>query len=343
MYNQVIIIPSYQPSEKLIHLVKTLARSFSNILIVNDGSSEEYDHIFDALTDDGCIVLRHVVNQGKGRALKTAFNYCLIHEDFASDGIITVDGDGQHMVCDVERLAGSSGIFDHIILGCRAFDSNLIPLRSRFGNIVSKYVYRWSCGIDISDTQTGLRAIPFSCLRLLCSIEGERYEYETNMLIALNDRGYKIEEMPINTVYEDGNISSHFNPFRDSVRIYLIILKYCISSLVTVVVDYLFFSVFISIGIKIILSTYLARLFAMIVNFTVNRKIVFNRAGNVYSQFIKYLALVLVSASISGYLVGFLDNHTGLPILLSKAMIEFILFFVNYYVQSRYVFQRQGK
>ena len=221
-----VIIPSYNPDEKLIKLIEELKKSgFHNLLVVDDGSMESSIQYFQKAVELGAQVLKHKVNAGKGRALKTAFEHCL--QSGSCDGVVTVDGDGQHLVKDIYACAEE--MFrqkDKVILGTRDFASPEVPLRSRFGNSLTRFVFKVLCGIDISDTQTGLRAIPRCYLQQFEQYEGERYEYETNMLLMMKQDKVKWAEVKISTVYLSQNESSHFNPIRDSLKIYKVIFKY---------------------------------------------------------------------------------------------------------------------
>jgi len=258
--NSVILIPSLNPDEKLIDYIDRLAaHGFDRIIVVNDGSSADYDSFFEqAAAYDACTVLRHEVNRGKGAALKTGMRYYL--ENFAGcDGIVTGDADGQHSLEDTAKLAEmlAAGT-DALILGSRDFNSKNVPPRSRFGNKTTSTVFKLTHGKWLSDTQTGLRAIPDRLVKLFSEIDGERYEYEMNMLIECADRGIPIEEQTIETIYIDDNSGSHFHAVRDSIRIYRIILRdifrYLLSGLFCFLLD---------IGIFWLLDKFLApRLFS---------------------------------------------------------------------------------
>jgi len=221
----IIIIPSYNPDEKLVELTEELiANGFSKLVVVNDGSVKESIPFFEAVSGhEECQVLTHKVNSGKGRALKTAFAHCQCMKECV--GVITVDGDGQHLVKDI--LACAQVLRknpENVILGVRDFNKPDVPFRSKFGNTMTRTVFRLLCGIRISDTQTGLRAIPLQRLAEFASWDGERYEYETNMLLMMKKKGIAWEEVKISTVYLDDNARSHFNPLKDSWKIYKTIL-----------------------------------------------------------------------------------------------------------------------
>lgn len=341
--NIAIVIPAYKPKLSLIDLVKELSERFTNIVVVDDGSGNAYASIFERvrLIGNGVQVLTHSVNQGKGRALKTAFNHLIISNDSSIIGAITVDADGQHDIVDVEKVAetmeSNAGC---VILGCRSFKDASIPFRSRLGNRISKVVYEWACGLKVSDTQTGLRGIPFDLLTTLCKIVGERYDFETNMLLTVMDVGRQFKEVSIRTIYEDNNETSHFNPLMDSVRIYTVIVKYSISSLITSLADYIVFSVMIICGLPIVVSTYIARVLAGLLNFAINKTIVFRSKNNGKLQFIKYWLLVFFSGTISGLMITWLTsiNSRSSPVLF-KIPVEILLYILNYYIQRTYIFR----
>lgn len=337
-----IVIPAYKPSPNILPFVESLAQHFSHILVVNDGSGAEYDEIFASLSAISQVTLLiHPQNQGKGQALKTAFSYCIEHPEFG--GVITADADGQHLLEDIMKL--NTAMEEHpeaLVLGCRQFHDPSIPARSRYGNNISKVMYRVLCGISVSDTQTGLRGLPASFLPCCIAAEGDRYEYETNMLIAAKKQGIAFFEVPITTVYEDNNASSHFHPVLDSIRIYSRLLKYSFVSLLSVVVEFVLFTIFVHCNLSIMVSTYIARACSCIFNFTLNRKVVFKEDGHVAIQFAKYLALVVVSGTLSGALVTVLNHFVSGIVVLLKMIVDTGLYFFNYYVQKKWVFQRKN-
>lgn len=343
-----VIIPAYQPSAVLSDFVDALSRcdDFSKIVIVDDGSGKEYRQVFEATASlPKVVVLHHSVNLGKGRALKTAFNYCLSPEMEceALAGVVTADADGQHGLSDIRNIAGAlKRNPDTLILGCRTFSRKSVPFRSWFGNQVSKVVFRWLCGINVADTQTGLRGLPYSFLSTCCRTTGEGYEYETNMLLGAKEQDMPVKEIPIATIYTDGNDSSHFNPLRDSVKIYSVIFKYSLSSMLSVVIDYLIFYLIWSNRPSVMLATYVARTCSALVNFGINRNVVFKYKGKIGSQFLKYIALVFASGTVSAILIH-LGRLLPIPITILKAAAELILYFVNFYVQRAYIFVKVSK
>ncbi len=346
----VVVIPAYKPAEGFLDFLSRLKNQggFNDIVVVDDGSGEEYEHIFCAAgMMPGVMVLSHYVNLGKGRTLKTAFNYCMgqMREKISWRGVITADADGQHKIQDIVNIGRALEKHpESLVLGCRTFNSQNIPFRSRLGNKVSKLVYRWLCGVNVSDTQTGLRGLPCRFLEECCQIEGERYEYETNMLLRAKEQEMEIMEVPIETVYENNNAVSHFNPLRDSMKIYAVILKYSLSSILSVVVDYSIFSYLYFHGQSLLTATYMARLGSALVNFTINRNVVFKYQDNIAAQFFKYVLLVAVSGTISGISISLVKQILEIPVITVKVVVELILYFMNFYIQRIWVFaKRKGK
>jgi putative flippase GtrA len=338
-----IVIPSLEPNDKLLLLLKSLRVHLAeqpdihaDILLVDDGSGANYAGLFEeAQRQYGCTLLRHAVNLGKGRALKTAFNYFL-NEFRDYSGVVTADSDGQHTPEDIIRCIRMLSCSGSLILGCRNFDVKDVPFKSRFGNKITRKLFSFLCGVNLSDTQTGLRAIPAELLPLMLAIPGERFEYEMNMLIECGNRDIAIAEVPIETIYSENNKGTHFNPLFDSLKIYATFLKYVASSLSTSLLDFFVFYIATELNASLAISITVSRGCSAIYNFAVNRNIVFNSNKQIYISLFKYIILVVVSGMISFYALSFLNNYFHL--LVSKILVETVLFSVNYYIQRSKIF-----
>ncbi len=350
--NITIMIPSLNPDQKLTNYVKQLVQQdFREIVVINDGSSEEYDPIFDEIADmDKCTVLRHKVNKGKGRALKTGMNYVLTnHPDCI--GIVTGDADGQHRLKDTIRVAKEL-IKDNsrLVLGSRNFNSPNIPARSSFGNKLTSWIFAVMFGQKLMDTQTGLRGIPLTIVPDMLEIAGERFEYEMNMLIECRRKKIEIYEIPIETIYIDENSSSHFNPIVDSIKIYWLIFRRFFSFIFTSVgctlLDLLIFTVLARLIIpsdyayRILVATAIARVISATVNFIVNKNVVFHKKGHIVSSAFKYFGLAIVQMFISAKTVEFLLGLLGWHETIIKAIVDTILFIFNYFFQKHFVFKK---
>lgn len=343
-----VIIPSLEPDERLIHIIKEILKAgMKNIVVVNDGSGQEYEDIYKTVEEQGAIVLKHAVNLGKGRALKTAFNYC-INSFEGLCGVVTADSDGQHTARSIRNCAEAlSAQKDKLVLGVRDFLSREdVPFRNRFGNRITVFTLNAVCGIKVSDTQTGLRAIPIDFMKRLLQVSGERFEYETNMLIETKEAGIRIYEVPIETIYQKEEYSSHFNPLLDSIRIYRIFAKFICSSLLSTLIDFILFSLFVSCfkgnlpGMYILVSTVLARLFSSAVNFLVNKKVVFRNKSNRMTSVIEYIVLCVFIMMCSAGLVTVLYQFTHIREVIVKAVVDTCLFGLSFVIQRDIIFRK---
>ncbi len=338
-YTYIALVPSYQPTEILPKLAQSLKASGFLVIIVNDGSGDKYQQIFSACKENA-VVLCYDLNMGKGHALKLGLNY--INRHFAENTIIvTVDADGQHSVTDALSICdiAAKNPFT-LILGSRKFKSN-VPLRSQFGNTVTRAVYRLTTGLKVYDTQTGLRAFEKALIPKLLTISGERYEYEMNVLLTFAKEGIKIMEHEIETIYIDGNSQSHFDTVKDSARIYREILKFSASSFVGFLVDYAVYSLLLLLTSSLIASNIIARFISASVNFTVNKKFVFKSNENTFTPVIKYIMLAAAILTVNTLLLSVLVNNCGINRMFAKVMTEIILFFVSYFIQRLFVFKKE--
>ncbi|MCH4192356.1 MAG: bifunctional glycosyltransferase family 2/GtrA family protein [Butyrivibrio sp.] len=345
-----VIIPSYEPDERMTELMEHLkAAQIAPVVIVDDGSEgEAYQEIFrKAQTQFGYTVLHHAVNLGKGRALKTAFNYCLnTWPDMV--GCVTIDSDGQHTVKDMcacmEALRRNP---EALIMGVRDFGAEGIPARSVFGNRCTSVILKALTGVSVSDTQTGLRAIPAAFMKRLLHEKGERFELETNMLIDTKEEEIPIIEVPIDTIYLAENKSSHFNPLKDSIRIYAVFGKFLISSFSSSLVDLLLFTMFCHLTRKtdfgimdyIMASTIFARVLSATYNFLINYRVVFKSKKNTSGAVVRYIMLAVCIMLASGFLVGRLHGLTSLPEVVVKIPVDCLLFLLSFFVQREYVYR----
>ncbi len=341
--NITIVIPAYKPSAELNSLALSLkATGFKNIIAIDDGGGQEFAHIFTSLKGAEIDICTHAVNMGKGRALKTAFNHYLNTCSEDSIGILTVDADGQHKIEDILRVADAFLKNQHkMVLGCREFAGE-VPLRSRFGNSVTKFVYKVVSGNSLSDTQTGLRAIPKANLPQMLHFSGERYEFEMQMLMELKNLKLSFVEIPIKTIYENNNESSHFNPLKDSWLIYKVILGFVASSVLSFLVDYLLFSLLITMyPTMLIMAEIVSRVFSSLLNFTLNRKILLSPHGKkskVWVHLLKYYILAAVVLTADYYLISVL-GMIGISVYLAKIIASILLYALSFLIQKHVVFR----
>jgi glycosyltransferase involved in cell wall biosynthesis len=333
----VIVIPAYQPDEKLYHLVKSLKETMDYpIIVVNDGSDSDREALFDSLRPHTTL-LDHEANRGKGAALKTAFAY--IYERFPkSEGVITVDADGQHLPEDILKVAAAwQEAPDNLVLGSRRFTGN-VPFKSRAGNAITRCVFALSTGVKVFDTQTGLRAFSVSRIPMMLALKGDRYEYEINMLLYATRHRIPILEVPIETVYIEDNRSSHFHAVRDAWRIYKMILLFVASSLLAWVIDYvlvLLLSAFTKdLPQSLLISVVAARVVSSLINYFINAKLVFEHQdrGSIFRYYLLALLVLGVNYGLMELVTVFMSLAIG------KILVEAVLYPVSFYLQRKFVF-----
>ncbi len=339
-----IIIPAYEPDKRLISLLKDLYKSSdSTLIVVNDGSSQIKDDIF-MESEAYAIVLRHDKNYGKGAAVKTALEYIKSVEP--GGRIVIADADGQHNVHDILFLLKIAAQNKKaLIIGSRSFHGS-IPLRSRIGNQITRVVFKLLSGKWLKDTQTGLRAFDSSLIPRFLSVPGERYEYEINMLFLCIKGHIDLIEIPIETIYFEGNKSSHFHVLKDSARIYKSMLKFASSSFLSFILDYFLYSflLYSMSGLKLIsaavISNVAARMASAAFNYYINRRYVFKYRETIWSSAVKYGILAVMILIVNTLMLVLLVKSTGINAWAAKAIVESCLFILNFMVQKLFIFNK---
>ncbi|MEU8662843.1 bifunctional glycosyltransferase family 2/GtrA family protein [Actinoplanes philippinensis] len=334
----IVLIPAYQPDDRLVHLVSRLSRH--RILLVDDGSGRPYAQVFERARLAGAEVITLPANRGKGFALKTGFAHIVAHHP--DEDVVCADSDGQHRVEDIEAVAARLSTSPAaMVLGVRRF-TGPVPARSRFGNAATRVLFRMVTGLAVTDTQTGLRGYPARMLGWLDRVPGDRFEYELKLLLRAARERLPVEEVEIATVYLDGNSSSHFRPVIDSARIYGPLLAFAGSSLLAFAVDAALLAVLVSLTGRLVTSAIAARLISATLNYTVNRAAVFGGGGRTPHRRAapRYAALAVASLTANVLLLEWLTAATG-SLAVAKVLTELALFLAGFAVQRIFVFGRR--
>jgi glycosyltransferase involved in cell wall biosynthesis len=340
MATTIFLIPSYQPTVLFCELLEEIRQSDpAPIVVVDDGSGPACRELFErASRVPGTTVLTNAINLGKGAALKHGMNHILVnHPDCV--GVVTADADGQHAVTDILKVVNAlqAGPAE-VTFGCRDFKRD-VPFRSKIGNVVSRYVYRFVVGLNLSDTQTGLRGIPRRLMELSLGIRSNRYEFETEQIIAAKNAGFKFTEVPIQTVYIDDNSGSHFNPILDSFRIYFVLLRYALSSVATALSDFIVFYILTANGIALLSANMSARAVALWLQFVLLKKYVFkSKAG--LPIFAAYVAYVFFSGYLSAAMQAQFAGHFIDSPLLAKVVVESVIWIFNFMFLRDIIFRK---
>ena len=320
-----ILIPAWKPDEKLIALVDSLLQHpFAAIVVVNDGSAPEFDSVFDALRPhDKVRVLRHRLNCGQGRAQKTAFHYALTNLPNLI-GVVTADADGQHAPNDIVRVAELLARSDGSpVLGMRTFAEG-VPFRSKFGNNVTRYFFKFLSGRTIKDTQCGLRGFPVACLPGLLNVRGERFEFASSVLAYLCREQKQPFQTPIATIYLDENRSSHFKPVQDSIRIYSLLLSFYAASIAAICADLATFAIVVASTGSIVKSIAAGRLL-LLAGYAVNKRCAVQPWMPSSKSFLGYALALVGTGVVSLALTLCLHQYLGWNALAAKMTAETIL------------------
>lgn len=344
-----LIIPAYEPDDRMPEYVESLvAAGFSGITVVDDGSGPEYGPIFAAVQKLGCRVLVHGENRGKGAALKTAFSDILARGGKTPD-VVTVDCDGQHTVEDVQAVCAAMA--EHpgtLVLGSRTFGAET-PTRSALGNRVTSAAVRILYGIDLGDTQTGLRGIPGAFLAPLGKVAGSRYEYELEMLLWARRSSIEFQLVPIRTVYFDNNAGSHYRTVADSLRLLGRLLngvvQYGAAAGLSAITDVFVYCLLVKLCFqsmplagRVLAAAAVARTVSSVVNYICNRRLPMVQNHAVRGTLWKYYCLwaFQLAASVGGTML--LCGWTGMDEMPAKLLVDLLLAVASYQVQLHWVF-----
>ncbi|MGB4659835.1 MAG: bifunctional glycosyltransferase family 2/GtrA family protein [Mobilitalea sp.] len=335
-----IIIPAYQPDKRMLQLINDIKENSNyGIIIIDDGGGTKYQPVFEMALEAGCTVLTHQENKGKGESLKTAFTYLLERNN--QEGFLCADCDGQHTWTDIKKIVEAvTANPTSIVLGCRRFVGK-VPFKSMAGNKITKTIFSLLTGTKIEDTQTGLRGFSASMLPWLVQLKGSRYEYEMNQLLEAKAAGYSFYCVPIETIYENNNEGSHFHPIRDSIRIYLPLLKFSMSSMLCGVLDFGLLFLFKRLSGNLLFSVVFARIISSLCNYLLNKHLVFDtNQEKKFKSFFQYYLLAIVILGCNYFLLALLNESLGISLVLSKLLTELVLFSISYLIQHKLIFKK---
>ena len=333
-----VLIPAYQPDARLPRLILELHRAdpSTKIVVVDDGSGQKFSDIFEASATAGAHVISYEHNRGKGYALREGFTWI---RDVAGDSpecVVTADADGQHTLNDIFRVGRTCTDTGKSVLGVREFVGH-VPARSRIGNTATSALFWLATGWKLKDTQTGLRAFPVALLPELLEVQGDRYEYELRVLLHLAKFRHPVTQIPIETIYEAGNPTSHFRPLQDSARIWAPLLKFAASSGVATVIDYVLVLVLNALTGALFFPVVAARMVSASVNFAMNRRVFEATGVPLRRSALRYAALAVAVIAGSYTMLAVLTG-IGMPLWIAKIVADTTMYLVSYSAQSRYVF-----
>ncbi len=339
--HHIALIPAYKPLKLLPDLVCKLSENGIKVVIVNDGSGDEFNDIFEKCSQyaDICV---HKINMGKGAALKTGLGY--IYDRYGEESVIvTVDADGQHAIKDALAILSTAEVNPHtLVFGSRKFTGK-VPFRSRIGNELTEIAYDVFSGVKMCDTQTGLRAFTGDLIPDLLNISGQRYEYEINMLFGFTKKRIKIIEHEIETIYLNDNSSSHFHPIRDTLRLHWQIFKASSYSHISIAVEYILFALIWLISDKLIIANAVSKSVSALLRFILNRKFGFAPQKNALRSAIKYVFISLGIIVLNTTILYIVITFCSVPPLLSKLIIILFGYIISWIVKKLTMHIRRAK
>lgn len=337
-----LLVPAYCPGPALLRTLADVraARPDWPLVVVDDGSGAAYADTFAQARAAGADVVTCEVNRGKGAALKAGFHH--VAATRPGSPVVCADADGQHALDDIvavgERLLEDPGA-RRVVLGTRSFDGT-VPLRSRVGNTVTRWLFTAATRTRVADTQTGLRGLPAGLLGWACAVPGERYEHELQVLLHAGRAGIALDQVPIATIYLDDNSSSHFRPVVDSVRVYAPLLAFLASALAAFAIDTVVLLLLQALTGDLLVSVVGARLTSAGVNFVVNRRLVFDSEHRVPTgrAALRYAVLATCLLGLNYLLLSGLTG-LGLALLPAKVLTEVALVPTSFAAQQALVFR----
>jgi glycosyltransferase involved in cell wall biosynthesis len=207
-----VIIPAYDAILTISELIEKVSKFVkkSDILVIDDGSK---DDTFTIATKAGAVVLKHEKNKGKGEALKTGFKYAL---EKNYDALFTIDADLQHDPCSIpDFFQKVNENFNGILIGTRDINLKIMPFARRLTNNLTSVILSILSGQTIRDSQSGYRLISTQVLKKI-KLKAKKYDLESEILVKAGRKGFKIDAVPIKTIYHGGK--SFINPFVDTGR-----------------------------------------------------------------------------------------------------------------------------
>ena len=333
-----VLIPAYQPDARLPRLILELHRAdpSTKIVVVDDGSGQKFSDIFEAAATAGAHVISYENNRGKGYALREGFTWIRDVAGDLSECVVTADADGQHTLNDIFRVGRTCTDTGTSVLGVREFVGH-VPARSRIGNTATSALFWLATGWKLKDTQTGLRAFPVALLPALLEVQGDRYEYELRVLLHLAKFRHPVTQIPIETIYEAGNPTSHFRPLQDSARIWAPLLKFAASSGVATIIDYVLVLALNALTGALFFPVVVARMVSASVNFAMNRRVFEATGVPLRRSALRYAALAIAVVAGSYTMLAVLTG-IGMPLWIAKIIADTTMYLVSYSAQSRYVF-----
>ena len=339
------MVPAYNPGRSIIEIVRKALPWVAQVIIVDDGCNEsEKVCLRKCLTNERVTLLTHAFNKGKGFALHTGISHCLARMN-EGDFILTMDSDGQHDPDDIPKFRH---LLDrkkevHFALGERISGTKL-PIKSRIGNGLARWLFRAQFGGQIHDTQTGFRLLSAAFAQSFAArVKPGRYETEMDMLVLASQTLPAIHSVGVRTIYLDNNRNTKFRAISDSFSIAKIFMKYGAISIASFFIDYtMFIALSYVLEIPYLASNVLARFVSTVFNFSGHRLYSFKSQARLTTQAMRYALAVVAALILATALLYLCVDGLGIAKYLAKPMVDAMVFVTNFLVLSRLVFSEKA-
>ena len=215
----IVVVPTYNNPKTIANVAKDILENGYKLIIVDDGSSTKVSDLVEKHPD--ITILRHEINQGKGQAILTGAKKA---KELGYDYFISLDGDGQHLPSQIEKILNACDGENQIIIGARNFDIENVPNGSKFGRWFSNFWACWDTEQEIKDSLSGFRLYPTSILDL--DIRTLRFDWEMEVLVKHSWKGRLIKEVIIECYYPTAEERvSHFKKFWDTAAIVMVHIR----------------------------------------------------------------------------------------------------------------------
>lgn len=323
-----LVIPVYNPPHDLMSkFMDSVTPVFKNIIIINDGSMDIHDEFINSYKKKATII-NHEENLGKGAAIKTAYQYIL--DKTIAKTIVIADCDNQHDVEDILKCAKSSiENPEALVIGYRDFSLSIVPFKSKNGNNITRNVFKSVIGLNLKDTQSGLRAVSPKVGEILLNVEGQRYEFENNVLINCRIKNIPIVEIPIKTIYDNNNVHSHFNPIKDSLRVYNTFKKYLFKVSVPYIINFIIFLLIFNIGrfsndlYGIMISSLVAGGVGIITKYILNYSTLYKN-NYILDNFLSIFKMI-IKLFLSAYFIYLIYTILEFNLVFTKIFVDLVI------------------
>jgi len=191
-----IIVPAYNEASVIGSVIEELAgQGYKDIIVIDDGST---DDTYIKAKEKGAVVLRHILNRGKGASVKTGIEAAKI---LKAQNVVTFDADGQHEPKDIKKALTLLEKYD-VVLGRRDFSEKHIPLLKKVGNFLGNVITWFIYGLWVADSQSGMRAYSRRAIDLIETM-ADRYDYDSEIMREIVRNGLSYTEMTIHVRYSD--------------------------------------------------------------------------------------------------------------------------------------------